>query len=489
MFFTINSFVGSLHFSRRFFRTLKDIYAVCDSTGYPRFRVLGNVVQFEVSYKDKNYVLSCPLSGSFGRTENYEILNLKNPFINEWRLYKNELQVFDTSMNIQLLDVVLQPKIEGLSFNCWVRSMLFSESDFIWRRVIKNLSRMGESLLEDEIMHGSLKPVNIMVRDDCSLIARNYPIVTNKSSEFSDAAMLGINAVFCYIAACEPNIFHEIGCDVLVTTDSFVNYSKFISLQAEFSKNTILKCLTALICDAITEPDESLDKEILKYVRALAICPFVPMSLLFEMLGNAIDGEMEVIVEQEYKDEVNVMSDLTRLAKHKRAIVDFSACEYVSVLSDTLIRIKEDGLWGYASRKGEYMIEPQFDDSCDFYEGRAAVCKGSEWGLINRDGDFVIEPCYELLEWYGRWNVVAALKNGEWMLYDRCGHRLTSKGYDWIGECFEGIMVACKGNKYGYLRADGTPLTDLKFDEAFSYEHGAGVVTINGHQINITFNK
>ena len=62
-----------------------------------------------------------------------------------------------------------------------------------------------------------------------------------------------------------------------------------------------------------------------------------------------------------------------------------------------------DGKWGYVDSKGEFVIDPQFDDAADFSEGLARVkiggtsrySDGGKWGYINPKGEFVINPQFD----------------------------------------------------------------------------------------------
>ena len=71
--------------------------------------------------------------------------------------------------------------------------------------------------------------------------------------------------------------------------------------------------------------------------------------------------------------------------------------------SDGLAAVKENDLWGFITTKGEYAIEPVWDDVAylrisdyDFSIGKAAFCSdvaavksGDYWALINKTGDII----------------------------------------------------------------------------------------------------
>ncbi|MBE0648903.1 MAG: WG repeat-containing protein, partial [Bacteroidales bacterium] len=74
--------------------------------------------------------------------------------------------------------------------------------------------------------------------------------------------------------------------------------------------------------------------------------------------------------------------------------------------SDGLIRIRENGMIGYADLKGNIMISPSFEYAYPFQDGVALICtegtpeqdgehsqwKESKWGAINKRGEILVEP-------------------------------------------------------------------------------------------------
>ncbi len=72
---------------------------------------------------------------------------------------------------------------------------------------------------------------------------------------------------------------------------------------------------------------------------------------------------------------------------------------WVGSTFEGLIRIEDDGGFGYVDAQNEYIIEPQFLEASDFHESRATVRTECAYGLIDKSGEFVIEPIYEQLDY------------------------------------------------------------------------------------------
>ncbi len=64
--------------------------------------------------------------------------------------------------------------------------------------------------------------------------------------------------------------------------------------------------------------------------------------------------------------------------------------------SQTLLSVSAK--YGYIDKKGEFLIEPVFDQAYRFVGGLAIVEVDGKFGFINTKGSFVVPPIYELLE-------------------------------------------------------------------------------------------
>lgn len=74
----------------------------------------------------------------------------------------------------------------------------------------------------------------------------------------------------------------------------------------------------------------------------------------------------------------------------------------------------------------------------------AVVCIESLWGAINNQGKFVINPEYQYLNSFG-----------------------------------DGLAVAKKGDKYGYIDKSGRVVVDFIYDEAKDFADGVAAVAMD----------
>lgn len=79
--------------------------------------------------------------------------------------------------------------------------------------------------------------------------------------------------------------------------------------------------------------------------------------------------------------------------------------------SEGLAAIKVGTKWGFMNRKGEYPIQPQFDEVGLFSEGLAAVKVGAKWGFVDGKGKWVIPASFDGAGYFSEG--LAAAKIGE----------------------------------------------------------------------------
>ena len=76
-------------------------------------------------------------------------------------------------------------------------------------------------------------------------------------------------------------------------------------------------------------------------------------------------------------------------------------------VDDTITCVSIDKKWGFIDRTGKTLIAFQFDKADNFYEGVAAVKKGTLWGFIDLKGNWVIKPKYN--------EIISPFENGKAM--------------------------------------------------------------------------
>ena len=81
-------------------------------------------------------------------------------------------------------------------------------------------------------------------------------------------------------------------------------------------------------------------------------------------------------------------------------LLPFVGCNHSESLASSkehcgLRPVKVEGKYGYIDKKGNIVINPQFDNAHYFRKGLAAVMIGDKWGFIDKTGKYVINPQFD----------------------------------------------------------------------------------------------
>ena len=136
-------------------------------------------------------------------------------------------------------------------------------------------------------------------------------------------------------------------------------------------------------------------------------------------------------------------------------------------------RLSEE-LWGFIDKKGNLVIQPQFDYVEDFSNGLAAVKGGinGKWGYIDKIGNFVIQPQYSNANSFSEGMAVVDNdrcidKNGNFLSFYSSGGVNFSEGL---------ALVRNKDWKYGYIDKTGRWIIQPQYKEAGIFSEGLAAV-------------
>jgi hypothetical protein len=96
-----------------------------------------------------------------------------------------------------------------------------------------------------------------------------------------------------------------------------------------------------------------------------------------------------------------------------------------------------------------------------------------------------IEPLCEEVARDEEHGFVTVESEGRWSLLDRTGAPLTKNYYEWIGECSEGLILAQKGGKCGFLDINGREAIPFVYDDATSFVEGCAYVRVGNENFFI----
>lgn len=185
-------------------------------------------------------------------------------------------------------------------------------------------------------------------------------------------------------------------------------------------------------------------------------------------------------------------------------------CEYDQIrpMGDNgLLPAMKKSAWGYIDQTGAVVIDFTYTNAMPFVDGVAAVAQDYfSWGLIDDRNNLIVEPVYKGIN-YPTWRsegLIPVDKNGKWGFIDKNGRYVLQPKYKqiWIpfengvavvettmNSCFidrsgktlskiktpmssgdfyvyltDGLLPLCKGNRLGYIDAEGKEVIPLQYD-------------------------
>lgn len=159
----------------------------------------------------------------------------------------------------------------------------------------------------------------------------------------------------------------------------------------------------------------------------------------------------EIVVEPIYKNAsifnqglalVSTDQGWTIIDNKGNQIVEFGGIPgaIYSDLEYKYIRHKKNDKWGFVDRKGNVVIDYQYDDSKDFNEGLAPVKVENKWGFINIENELIIKPTYENVQLFS--DSLAAIQiNDKWGFIDNQGIQIIEPKYTSVYNFSEGLCA------------------------------------------------
>ena len=144
--------------------------------------------------------------------------------------------------------------------------------------------------------------------------------------------------------------------------------------------------------------------------------------------------------------------------------------EIIPLINDGLYAFKNgDEKWGYKNKKGEIVINPQFDNTLYFVDGMSVISMGDKWGAIDKKGEIIINTLYDALE-YDSDNLFIAKLGKKYGWINKKGETVINPQFDFANG-FNGSKFAAvqMGSKWAYIDREGTIAINPQFDRAFPF--------------------
>lgn len=153
-----------------------------------------------------------------------------------------------------------------------------------------------------------------------------------------------------------------------------------------------------------------------------------------------------------------------------------NGCNFSEGLASVVVKKDGKDKCGYINAKGEFVIEPQFDNASPFSKGAATVQKGSTYGILFKNGKFLPIDCDNMTNFSNGYALIT--KNGKSALINSKGKITIPYKYnvefsyyyekgDYVLECQGNWQEDDYGKYCAYVRKkDGKRITGYRYTAA-----------------------
>jgi len=175
----ISEYVEAVRNAEDNFEKLRNLRPVTDGNGNPVMTSGNFAVVFKMrdEKNDKLYAVKCFLKDQPNRAENYrmiaeELEYVSSSFLTKFQYLDNELFVDAAHADGEEFPVLLMDWVEGTNLDLYIRQHL--HDSYQLHLLAYQFSRLALWLMPQPFAHGDLKPDNIMVREDGTLVLIDY---------------------------------------------------------------------------------------------------------------------------------------------------------------------------------------------------------------------------------------------------------------------------------------------------------------------------
>ena len=208
----ISEYVEAVSNAEDNFDKLRNLRPVTDGNGDPVMTGGNFAVVFKMrdEKNDKLYAVKCFLKDQPNRAENYrmiaeELEYVSSSFLTKFQYLDNELFVDAAHADGEEFPVLLMDWVEGTNLDLYIRQHL--HDNYQLHLLAYQFSRLALWLMPQPFAHGDLKPDNIMVREDGTLVLIDYDGMFVPAMKGQKAREMG-SPDFCHPARTEDT-FNE----------------------------------------------------------------------------------------------------------------------------------------------------------------------------------------------------------------------------------------------------------------------------------------
>ncbi len=139
--------------------------------------------------------------------------------------------------------------------------------------------------------------------------------------------------------------------------------------------------------------------------------------------------------------------------------------------SDGLIRIKQNGKYGFIDENISVRIPFVYDWASKFVSGTAAVKKDNKFGFINTHNEIVVPLSFDSAKCFSE-GLAPVCKSEKWGMINSFGQTCIDYKYSNLGKMINGKIPALFNNLWGMINAEGQTITPFKYDKIDYFHEG-----------------
>ena len=175
----ISEYVEAIKMAEDNFEELSYLRPVLDDMGQPVMSSGNFAVVFKMrdGRDGKLYAVRCFHRDQEGRAESYrlieeELKDVESPYLVSFRYIDKELFVDSSQTDETEFPVLLMDWVEGITLDKYMRENLYDQ--YTLEMLAYRFSQLAQWLIPQPFAHGDLKPDNILVREDGTLVLVDY---------------------------------------------------------------------------------------------------------------------------------------------------------------------------------------------------------------------------------------------------------------------------------------------------------------------------
>lgn len=175
----VSDYIESIKFAEDNFATLTNLRPVLDDAGQPIMSSGNFAVVFKMRdiKEEKDYAVKCFLKDQNDREESYRMISdeleaSKSPYFISVKYLANEIFVDSDSCQENEFPVLLMEWVEGRNLYAYVRDNI--GNTHCLETLVFDFCQMASWLLSQPFAHGDIKPDNVVVKTDGSIVLVDY---------------------------------------------------------------------------------------------------------------------------------------------------------------------------------------------------------------------------------------------------------------------------------------------------------------------------